>query len=152
MYEDNKNKLDGEDFASGCLTAVILAGLVWMLLLLLLPGCSPRIVEQVRTEYKTVTDYQRDTLWRDRIKTIREKGDTVFIHDSVTVYKSRDREKHDTLVVRDSIPVPVPVEVTKEVEVEKPLTGWQRFRIGAFWWLLAITLGLGLWTFRKVIF
>ena len=150
--DNNKSKLDGDGFAPGCITAILFAGLVWMLLLVLLPSCSPRIVEHVRTEYKTVTDYQRDTLWRDRIKTIREKGDTVFIHDSVTVYKSRDREKHDTLFVRDSIPVPVPVKVTEEVEVEKPLTGWQRFRIRAFWWLLAIALGLGLWTFRKIIF
>ena len=28
--------------------------------------------------------------------------------------------------------------ITKEVKVEKKLNWWQRFRIGAFWWLLAI--------------
>lgn len=28
--------------------------------------------------------------------------------------------------------------ITKEVKVEKPLSVWQRFRIGGFWWLLAL--------------
>ena len=28
--------------------------------------------------------------------------------------------------------------ITKEVKVERPLNFWQRFKIGAFWWLLAL--------------
>ena len=28
--------------------------------------------------------------------------------------------------------------ITKEVKVEQPLKGWRRFKIGAFWWLLAL--------------
>lgn len=52
-----------------------------------------------------------------------------------------------------SVPVPVTVHVTdtlivekeaQEVEVvkevEKPLTWWQRFRLGAFWWLVGLAL------------
>lgn len=37
--------------------------------------------------------------------------------------------------------------ITREVKVEKKLNFWQRFRIGAFWWLL----GLVLFAYRKQI-
>ena len=37
--------------------------------------------------------------------------------------------------------------ITREVKVEKKLSLWQRFRIGAFWWLL----GLVLFAYRKQI-
>ena len=40
---------------------------------------------------------------------------------------------------------------TEYVEVEKPLSWWQSFKIGAFWWLCgALALAL-LWIFRKPI-
>lgn len=39
--------------------------------------------------------------------------------------------------------------ITREVKVEKPLNAWQRFRIGAFWWLLAFAAALAAWVFRK---
>ena len=38
--------------------------------------------------------------------------------------------------------------ITREVKVEKKLNLWQRFRIGAFWWLL----GLVLFAYRKQLF
>ena len=52
--------------------------------------------------------------------------------------------------VRDTIRIVRQAEVrTETVEVEKPLSWWQRFRLGAFWWLLLGVAGLLLWTFRK---
>lgn len=43
--------------------------------------------------------------------------------------------------------------ITKEVKVERPLNAWKRFKIGAFWWLLALS-AVGwrkelLWLIRK---
>lgn len=35
------------------------------------------------------------------------------------------------------------------VEVEKPLTAWQKFRLDGFWALLAAVAGAVLWKFRK---
>lgn len=107
--------------------------------------CSPRVIEKV----------QRDTLWRERTRVdslftrdsifVREKGDTVFI------YKEHIRDRYvlrtDTLV-RVSVDS-VAVERVKEVEIEKPLSVAQRLKIRAFWWLLAASLLLALWTFRK---
>ena len=110
-------------------------------------GCSQKIVERVKVEYKTVTDYQHDTLWRDKVVTIKEKGDTVKITETEYVYKTFWKEKHDTLMVHDSIPVPYPEY--KEVKVEKELSWWQKFRIRSFWGLLVLSIALLAWTFRK---
>ena len=42
---------------------------------------------------------------------------------------------HDTLIVQKEAEIQ-----TQTVEVEKSLSWWQRLRIGAFWWLLALAL------------
>lgn len=108
-------------------------------------GCSPRIIEKVKTEYITQEVHHRDTTYtRDSIF-IREwlKGDTIWIEKVRDRYIYRDRwrdsirveERHDT--------------TTLEVKVEKPLSVGQKAKIGAFWWLLwAVILCLG-WIFRK---
>lgn len=125
--------------AAGSILAVFVA------LAALLPGCSPKIVERVSYVHDTtnvvridsVRYYQRDSIF------IREKGDTIFQY--VERIRYRDRFRIDTLVqmreVRDTAFV--------ERKVEKPLSWWQKARIGAFWWLCgALALAL-LWIFRK---
>lgn len=42
---------------------------------------------------------------------------------------------HDTLVIHE-----LAQTVTQTVEVEKPLTWWQKLRIGTFWWLVALCI------------
>lgn len=79
-----------------------------------------------------------DSVFVDRIRIVKEKADTVYVTDARTEYKYKylDRVKVDTLIQ-------VQREVVTEVqEIEKPLTWWQRFRLKAFWWLLA---AVGLW-------
>lgn len=110
-----------------------------------LAGCSPRIVEKVRTEYITETVHHRDTTYsRDSIY-IREwmKGDTVYLDRYRDRYIYRDRwkdsvkvvEVHDTTAIR--------------VKVDKPLSVVQKAKIGAFWWLFTAVILLLAWTFRK---
>ena len=107
------------------------------LFLVFLTGCSllrPR--ETVRTVHDTTTVHHRDSIhFRDSIY-IREwmKGDTVYVDRFRDRYLYRDRWRDSIRVKVDS----VAVERTKEVKVERPLNAWQRFRIGAFWWLLAL--------------
>lgn len=123
--------------------------IVSLFLLLILSGCSPRIYERVvyqkDTTYVSKIDsiykYERDSVF------VREKGDTVYKY--VERVRYRDRYKVDTLikVMVDS----VTVERIKEVKVEKPLSWWQRAKIGAFWWLAAILLIGVVWIFRKPI-
>ena len=129
-----KDGIDRESFETGCLSALILSALGWMLVLLILAGCSPRIVERIVVQHDTTTVHHRDTSYcRDSIY-IREwmKGDTVYVDRFRDRYVFRDRWRDSVSVreVHDTTSVKVPVE--------KPLTGWQRFRIGAFWWLLAL--------------
>lgn len=125
--------------AAGSILAVFVA------LAALLPGCSPKIVERVSYVHDTtnvvridsVRYYQRDSIF------VREKGDTIFQY--VERIRYRDRFRIDTLVqmreVRDTAFV--------ERKVEKPLSWWQKARIGAFWWLCgALVLAL-CWIFRK---
>lgn len=125
--------------AAGSILAVFVA------LAALLPGCSPKIVERVSYVHDTtnvvridsVRYYQRDSIF------VREKGDTIFQY--VERIRYRDRFRIDTLVqmreVRDTAFV--------ERKVEKPLSWWQKARIGAFWPLCgALVLAL-LWIFRK---
>ena len=87
----------------------------------------------------SVRFYDRDSIF------VKEKGDTVYKY--VEKWRWRDRVKVDTFyrVVCDS----VTVERVKEVKVDRPLTWWQKFRQGAFWWLAGAVLLLLLWTFRK---
>ena len=112
-----------------------------------LPGCSPRIIEKVRTEYVAQEVYHRDTIiTRDSVY-IREwmKGDTVFVDRFRDRYVYRDRWRDSIRVQVDSFAI----ERVKEVKVEKPLSWGKRAKIGAFWWLVLAVALLGAWTFRK---
>ena len=100
-------------------------------------GCSllrPR--ETTRIQHDTTTVHHRDSIHlRDSIY-IREwmKGDTVYVDRFRDRYVYRDRWRDSIRVRIDS----VAVERIREVKVEKPLNTWQRFKIGGFWWLLAL--------------
>ena len=151
MDNHQNNGIDRESFETGCLSALILSALGWMLVLLVLAGCSPRVIETVRTEYVYQDRIERDTTIVHDSVHVREfvKGDTIRITEYRDHLVYRYKSIRDTLLVRDSIPVPYPVpkEVTKEVE--KPLSAGQKAKIGAFWYLVLAVAGLGLWTFRK---
>jgi len=114
-----------------------------------LPGCSPKIVERVVYQRDTTTVHHRDSIYfRDSVY-VKEwlKGDTVYIEKFKDRYIYKDRWRDSITVRVDSIAV----ESVKEVKVEKPLSWWQKFRIGAFWWLLAGLSGALVWIFRKPI-
>lgn len=117
---------------------------------LILPSCSPRVVETVRTEYVYRDRLQVDTTWlRDSIfieKYIR--GDTVRIVEYRDHLVYQYRLLRDTLAVHDT----TAVETVREVKVERSPTWWEKVRLRAFPWLLLAVAGLGLWTFRKFIF
>ena len=119
-------------------------------LVLGLTSCSPRIVERLVIQRDTTTVVKVDSVWHYQKDSVfvKEKGDTVFQY--VERIRYRDRVKVDTFVrVRvDS----VAVERIKEVKVEKPLSWWQKFRIGAFWWLIGALAAALIWIFRKLIF
>lgn len=119
---------------------------------LTLTACTKRIyvpVESVRTEY--VVQHTRDTLTRSDSVYVREslKGDTLLIEKWRERIVYRSSVAKDTLIVRDTVAYPYPVEVVKEVN---KLTWWQRVKVNAFWWLLGAVAAAALWITRKRIF
>ena len=112
-----------------------------LFILMAIQGCSPRIVEQLQIMHDTtyVNHFQVDSIFRKDSIFIKEKNDTIYQY----IERIRDRYRfiHDTTYISriDTLMV----TQTNEVKVEKPLTRWQRFRIGfGTWSIVAVLCGL----------
>ena len=117
----------------------------------MLTGCSclRRTVEvPVYIHDTTYTAKEvHDSTFIDRWHTEYQKGDTIYITDEVT--KIVTKINIDTSY--KYVEVPVETTITKTVEVQKPLSWWERTQQGGFWVLLAVFSMWLLWKFRKVI-
>lgn len=124
----------------------ILLALLW---LLCLTGCKTVKfvpVPEYHTLYKTRVDtVQRwdSVYFRDSVL-IATKGDTVYL--TKTHWRERFRNvchtKLDTIMQRDSIRVPYPVE--------KPLTKWQRWKMDMGGWAMGVAAVLVILVILKV--
>ena len=113
--------------------------LVVILGFVLLCSCSHKVyvpVETVREVVRVEKDSVRDSVYLHDSILIRSKGDTVLVEKWHTKYIGKTRDVYLLDSIRDSIPVPYPVE--KIVEVEKPLHVWQKVLM----WLGAIALAV----------
>lgn len=162
---ENKNK---NNFYGNWLLGAYIGVFLLVMLLSCFNSCSPKIV------YKTETKIE----YRDRIvhdtATFEIPVEVEKIVTKDTASHLENRYAKSDAVVSDGllshsleskpqyIKVPVEVHVTdtlykesqiieKEVKVEKPLTWWQKFRQGAFWWLLGGLVLALIWIFRKPI-
>lgn len=125
----------------------ILSVFILLLSFQALSGCSPKIIEKVKTEYVYQNVHHRDTLiTRDSIY-IREwlKDDTVYIEKYKDRYVFRDRWR-DSISIRE-----VHDTTTVEKKVERELTAGQKMKINSFWWLLIGLIASIGWIFRKPI-
>jgi len=97
-------------------------------------------VDRLVTEYVTNDVLQRDSIYLQDSIYVRDKGDTVFVERLRYLY--RDRYLRDSIYFykTDSVQVPYPVEVVKEVK--KPLTTWQTVQIWCGRALLMAVLAL----------
>lgn len=130
---------------------IYLLGMV--LAMLSLTGCKTVKFVPV-PEYHTVYKMRVDTVqrwdsvyFRDSVY-MAAKGDTVYL--TKTQWRERFRNvyhiKADTVMQRDSIPVPYPVE--------KPLTKWQRWKMDAGGWAMgavAVLVILVIWKVTKTV-
>lgn len=138
-------------------------------LLLIFFSCSPRVVERVVTQIE-----YRDRVVHDTARVeVPYEVEKIVTRDTVShlenTFAKSDASvsggflSHSLETIPHYIQVPVEVHVTdtlikeaeiKEItkEIEKPLSRWQRFRLGAFWGLIVVVAGLFIWTFRKLIF
>lgn len=134
--------------------------------ILFLPGCSPKVTREIRTEIQ----------YRDRVVPITATFNIpYFVEKNVTKDTSSHLEnpyaKSDAIVSGgmlfhslESIPqtIETTVEVhvtdtlwkeseirTETVEVERKFTWWEKVRLRSFWWLLVAVIALLAWVFRK---
>lgn len=143
----NKNKLDKSIWY-----AIVVASLIMSIVLFFMSGCrtvyQPYPVPEVHTEHHYHTDSvsHTDSIIDHQTTIIREvdsltmaqygirlvNAEKAWLIQSDKLYKEIEKlrsNRRDSVVVHDSIPVPYPVEVIKEVE--KPLKQWQKALI---WW------------------
>lgn len=130
-YDPYKGMSDKQKFLAslGQVIGIVLGTVVAMILCaLLFSSCTTTQYVPV-IEHKTDTVYQNkvkhDSIWQHDSVQIMIKGDSVTIDRWHTKYVSK--EVHDTTYISktDSVPVPYPVEV----KVEKELNTWQSFRM-----------------------
>ena len=109
----------------------IFAFMLIIVLIAMLTSCKTRtvVVETVRTDTTYITKQQRDSIWlHDSVHVVeKQSGDTVYLLRDRWHTKYIESTKHDTIYQSrvDSIGVPYPVEV----QVEKPLSWWQKIRM-----------------------
>ena len=150
-----------------------------LLLVLSSTACAPRIIKEIVTETKI--EYRDSTAWRDttlyvpipleKDQAIVHVGDTSKLETSVaeslawvdsTGFMHHTLEnKRTSLQAIAKIPehflytgvtTTTKETLTKIEYKDKPLNWWQKFRLNAFWWLLAGLLAALVWIFRKFIF
>lgn len=152
---------------------LLLAGII-----VLLHGCSPRIVESIKTVYKDslVREYKDTTIYLpiplESHQVIADIRDTSHLKTTLaesTAFIGKDGHLHHELRNRadQKVPVIFKIPVTtvfhgvttekqiqlapQKVYVEKPLSKWKQFKLDSFWYLAGSVLALLLWTFRKTI-
>jgi hypothetical protein len=116
--------------------------------LLLLCGSCGTIhyvpIQTVKTEYRD--KIVRDSIVRYDSVFVKELGDTVYMERYRYLY--RDKIVRDSIHFTDTIRVPYPVEVTKEVK--KPLTKWQQFQIWCGRFSLVVVIGSIFFLIRRL--
>ena len=80
-------------------------------------------VETTKIEYRD--HFVRDSIFRYDSVFVKDKGDTLILEKFRYLYKNRIVK--DSIFINDTIRVPYPVEVIKQVKA--PLTSWQNFQI-----------------------
>ena len=129
-----------------------------ILLILLAASCKTRYVTKevpVVVEHTTErnhTEWRTDTLFHKDSVFVYQQGDTLREVRYVERWRYRDRVVADT--VRDTIPAITTIKTVevREVNVEAPLTSWQKFRLNAFWWLLGACAVGAVVAYRKPLF
>ena len=110
--------------------------------MILMSGCKTQtvIVPEIREVTTHDTIVRVDSVYRAHY--IREKGDTVFVTDTVLKYAFKD--KVQIVIKTDS--VPYAVEVVKEVHKRN---SYDRFVSWGFWVLVALLLArVAWWAFK----
>jgi len=96
-------------------------------------------VETTKIEYRD--NFVRDSIFRYDSVFVKNKGDTLILERYKYLYKNRIVK--DSIFINDTIQVPYPVEVIKQVKA--PLTSWQNFQIWCGRISLFVLLHIGIY-------
>lgn len=119
-----------------------------ILLLITMIGCaSSRPImnessthEREQSNNKTHVEHTTDSTLIDRLREVITRNDTVFIHDSIYIYKLRDRQitdtVHDTLYINNTDTI----RLTITNEVEKPIAPFVRNSCIALWVIIGVAI------------
>lgn len=130
---------------------------LFIVLVVLISGCAstrPAVnnssIQEVERSTQTTRERVTDSTLIDRLREVIIRNDTVYIHDSVYIYKWRDRDITDTitdtLYIEKIDTVTQFVEVEKKVEVEKPVAPFVRNSCIALWVMIgAALIALVIW-------
>lgn len=102
--------------------------------------------EREHTNDKSHVEYTTDSTLIDRMREVITRNDTVFIHDSIYIFKLRDRYVtdtiHDTLYINKTDTI----RLTITNEVEKPIAPFVRNSCITLWVMIGVAiLALILW-------
>ena len=85
-------------------------------------------------------EHTTDSTLIDRLREVITRNDTVFIHDSIYIYKLRDRYVadtiHDTLYINNTDTI----RLTITNEVEKPIAPFVRNSCIALWVIIGVAI------------
>ena len=99
--------------------------LIAVIATMLLSCKSIKYIPVVTTKKEYRDNFVRDSIFRYDSVFVRDKGDTLILEKFRYLY--RNRIVKDSIFINDTIRVPYPVEVIKQVKA--PLTSWQNFQI-----------------------
>lgn len=100
-------------------------------------GCSPKMLPSLKPNTDSTRvhyEKQYDSIWVDRWHVVKEKGDTIFVRDSIFIEKWREKHTRDTICVRDSVPYEVPKYIRQRND-------YDRFTATGFWIMIALAIG-----------
>ena len=100
--------------------------LIFAVIATMLLSCkSIKYIPVVTTKIEYRDNFVRDSIIRYDSVFVKDKGDTLILEKYRYMYKNRIVK--DSIFINDTIRVPYPVEVIKQVKA--PLTSWQNFQI-----------------------
>lgn len=96
--------------------------------------------EREQSTNKTHVEHTTDSTLIDRLREVITRNDTVFIHDSIYIYKLRDLHVtdtvHDTLCINNTDTI----RLTITNEVEKPIAPFVRNSCIALWVIIGVAI------------
>lgn len=100
---------------------------------------TPTNSHNIETAHNSTTSKQ-DTVYIDKVRTIREKGDTIIIHDSIFIKDSHYYYLHDTIEINTADTIsPEPIIIEKETK-QSGFSNFLRWSGAGLWGIILLVV------------